>query len=55
MVFLIFFFKKVDFETKSADDKKHEKLPSMQRVTENTLIIFSPVANLIGHVAFFFN
>ena len=32
MVFLKEFFKKVFFEKKSADDKKHEKFPRMQRV-----------------------
>ena len=31
MVFLKEFFEKVNFEKKSADDKKHEKLPKMQR------------------------
>ena len=30
-VFLKEFFEKVDFEKKSFDDKKHAKLPSMQR------------------------
>ena len=32
MVFLKDLFEKVDFEKKSADYKKHEKLPSMQVV-----------------------
>ena len=32
MVFLKDFFKNVDFEKKSADDKKHDKLPIRQRV-----------------------
>ena len=31
-VFLNFFFEKHDFEKKSADDKTHVKLPSMQIV-----------------------
>ena len=32
MVFLKFFFEKVDFEKKSADNKKkHAKLPRMQK------------------------
>ena len=32
MVFLKEFFEKVDFEKKSADNKKYAKLPSRQRV-----------------------
>ena len=34
MVFLKEFLKKNDFEKKSADDKKHVKLPRRQRVNE---------------------
>ena len=33
IVFLKAFFEKFDFEKKSADDKKHAKLPRRQRVT----------------------
>ena len=36
MVFLIFFSKKVDLK-KSADDKKHEKIPRVQSVKIGTL------------------
>ena len=36
MVFQKEFFKKVDFEKKSADNKKHEKFPRRQRVKSNT-------------------
>ena len=32
MLLLKEFFEKVDFEKKSADNKKHAKLPSMQKV-----------------------
>ena len=37
MVFLKEFFEKVDFEKKSADDKKHAKLPNRQRVNHFAL------------------
>ena len=40
MVFLKEFFEKVDFEKKSVEDKKHEKLPSRQRIKEYIKIIF---------------
>ena len=34
MVFLKEFFEQIEFEKKSADDKKHEKLPRRQRINE---------------------
>ena len=51
MVFLIDFFEKIDFEKKSADDKKHEKLPSRLRVSHK--IIHNELAGIINYFQWF--
>ena len=47
MVFLKEFFEKVDFEKNQQTTKKHEKLPSMQRVKIAKL---DPFSGMAGHI-----